>query len=89
MSKIFRILTMPRQAEDREEAAVTMGPAQMVNTLAEGQAAYVPTWVSAFSNENESGEVVPAQWAVLGEKLKEATDLGDTIRNSETPSFVS
>ena len=54
---------------DTEEAAVTMGPAQMTNTLAEGQAAYVPTWVSAFSGDDESGEIVPAQWAMLGEKL--------------------
>ena len=74
---------------DEEEAAVTMGPAQMTNTLTEGQAAYVPTWVSAFSNDDESGEIVPAQWAMLGEKLQEATDLGDTIRNNEFSAKVA
>ena len=83
------MFTATRQAEDQDEAPVTMGPAQMVNTLAEGQAAYVPTWVSAFSNENESGEVVPAQWAILGEKLQEATDLGDTIKNQEFSAKVA
>ena len=77
------------ELEDPEEAAVTMGPAQMVNTLAEGEAAYVPSWVSAFSNDHESAEVVPAQWAMLHEKLQEATDLGDTIRNNEFTAKVA
>ena len=65
-----------------------MGPAQMTNTIAEGQTAFVPTWVSAFSTDPESNELLPAQWGMMGQKLQEATVLGDIIKNNEFSAKV-
>ena len=60
-----------------------MGPSQMTNTIAEGQTAFVPTWVSAFSTDPDSNELLPAQWTMVGQKLQEAVVLSDIIKNNE------
>ena len=65
-----------------------MGPAQMTNTIAEGQTAFVPTWVSAFSTDPESNELLPAQWGMVGHKLQEAMVLGYIIKNNEFSAKV-
>ena len=60
----------------------------MVAGAQEGQEVLAPPWVSAVDASEEDPHAVPYLWAVAGEKLEEATRLGDSIRLKELSASV-